>query len=483
MPPTTEAPPKETKDTTPPPKESKETPKAEKPVDKKPEAKPDEVPFIARMYATKKKAEDKPKEEKPKAEDDKPKEPDGKDKTPPEKPKPVVAKKPVAPTAPALDPQEFGTAAGKAFKEAIKPDAPAAPKTNHAETALSYSERRDLAIIKRLEKKDAYKGKGLAEKYLESFKKSDAYESEWLAKNPGREFDPEADEHEAFYKSVDVVNKIDEDDWEEAKDALVREEAKAEALKEVKGDLEPIAKRQKLIDEQPRINASRVEAASVFFGGMGEPFKEVLGKGGQINFDAIAKLVETEPLNAAVFEAAQRTEVFAEQLHRLVRGLPEMDAGPGVPHVSPDQVDRFILEQEQLFASLPAASFDEGGHIDPQGRRFATAEDYNAMTPERRKGYWRFSEDQLRRMYAAAQAEQAKERLEAKNAEFERIAKARGYGKSDAPKEETKPKEERIVPDSPPGAIAPRAAHLSPQSGGENGSAKNSIAGFYGKRT
>lgn len=490
MPPTTEAPPKETKPTTPPPaKETKETPKAEKPAEKKPDAKPegDETPFIARMYQTKKKVEEKPKEEKPKAEDEPPKkEDDGKDKTPkPEKTKPVAAKKPVAPPAPALDPEEFGTAAGKAFKRAIEPESPK-PKSEEPEAGLTYGERRDLAVIKRLEKSDAYKGKGLSQKFLESFKKSDEYESKWLADNPGKEFDPEADEHEAFFKSIDVVNKIDEDDWEEAKDALVRDEAKAEAKKELKGEIEPIAKRQKLIDEMPHINSSRVEAAVTFFTGMGEDFKEVLGKGGQINFEAIDKLNQAEPLNATVFEAAQRTEVFAEQLHRLVRGLPELEGAPGTPHVSPDQVDKFIAEQEQLFASLPAAPFEEGGHIDPQGRRFATAEDYNAMSPERRKGYWRFSENQLRRMYAAEQAEIAKTKLEAKNAEFERIAKARGYGKTEAEKKEEaapKPKEERLVPDAPPGAIAPRAAHLSPQNGGANGSEKSGIAGFYGKRT
>lgn len=450
----------------------------------------DEIPFIARLYG-------KPKETKETKEEKKePKEAKAGEKavatTPEPKKKPAKVKPtPATPAAvaPQIDEERLGASIGKSIAEA---QAKTPEKKSQGNTdGLSFDERENYIVLQHLEKEkrhgEAYKG--FAAKYLESLPRAEQYERDWLAKHTGEEFNPDADEHKAFFDSINVLDGVSEEHWKQAEKAIITDEVTKDVEKRFDDKLKPVAAQQKLTSELPKIIESRVATARAFFGSLGDDFKAVLDDRGNINSAEIERLNKENPVRGIALSLAGNVEAFADQMHRLVRDLPPMAQKDGEPYVSPEDISGFIEQQEVYLNSLPSTPLADGGHLDEQGRRFATAEEFNAMTPDKRKHYWRLDEDKIRRMYAAEQADKAMKAMQSEESRLEQFATARGYTKATAPAKTAEQPQATKEPDpqkptpSPAGTVEPRLAQPSSKTNGsENNTNSGWLSDLYGRK-
>ncbi len=140
-----------------------------------------------------------------------------------------------APAAPAVDAQaliaqtakQIGDEVGRAI-ESAKPEPPT-PAQEAPELELTLEDQRDAEIIAKMEELDPSL-KGRAEAFKTFARQRYDYESDWRAKHPGAQFNPDDAEHEEFYKSQP---EIDPDTFEAAKIELLVDRKVAQRIKPI----------------------------------------------------------------------------------------------------------------------------------------------------------------------------------------------------------------------------------------------------------
>lgn len=108
--------------------------------------------------------------------------------------------------------------------DAIKPPE-ASPSTA---PQLTPKDIRDRRILEVMAEQPAYKG--IVEQFDKFVPAETEYIKKWEAANPETEFDPEAEEHAAFYKKHQP--QFEDDDFDDARSELTKREAKAEWKRE-----------------------------------------------------------------------------------------------------------------------------------------------------------------------------------------------------------------------------------------------------------
>lgn len=345
-------------------------------------------------------------------------------------------------------------------------------------TELSFSERQNVSILKKLEEtRPEFKGR--ADKYITSLAAVEEYEEKWKTAHPDQDFDPADAEHKAFF-DANGLGDIDEDVWAEAEEEYRTDKVEARLTPKVEKKLEPVVANQNLQNELPAIRQSQVDVGGMVLKALGDDFAKVQDANGTPDPKEIDRLLAENPLRTFALAGVQRAVNFTEQLGRLVRKLPALPE-PVEPHlksthVTPDDVLKFADEQEALFETLPDVPLAEGGKLDKHGRTFMKAELFDKLKPEQQKRHWKFNELMLRKMYAAEQAALSTQEMAAQEKRVNQIATARGWTPKAAP---TPPKPP--ITKSPPGVVAPIVAQPGASNGGANGSSKDSyIAGRYG---
>lgn len=450
-----------------------------------------ESSFLARMTG-KKEAPKKP-EEPPKPDDKKPAADAG--ATPPapgakpqEPPKPVASKKrtpaaaPMPLPPPEVDVETIATTAATAAvaaikgaeKDAAKPGA-GAKKEDDLSDGLDDDEKETIQVLSRMESDfgDAYKG--LPKRYADSLKKAKKYQSDWEAAHPGQKFDAEDDEHNAFFEENEV-------DWKDMdfNRALARIENDRVAAKDkAKEDREKaeLTAKNRLHEERPVIEKRRRETAKTLFTALGDDYKAVINEDGSVNGAEVKRLIEEDPLREITFDAASRTEQFAEDLHLLYKGLVKYDE----KNANHEFIAKFVESQEQALRALPAEQ-----QLNERGQRFATAQEYAKMTPARQQYYWRFTDTDIAELYAEHEASHAKKAIEEEEKRVMKAAERRGLKKVEAlkspegqqPEGAGQPPQPVEKPVSPEGTIAPREAQPS---GGGAGGGKNATKDFLSR--
>ena len=122
-------------------------------------------------------------------------------KTPDAKPTPAKpAKKPK--TAREETDETIGKTAratAEAVARELRQPADADEPVEVPEGELSPEDQSDLNGFKKLEQLNPQR-KGIAERFVQFVEAREEYEANWLKENPGKEFDPDADEHNDFFK-------------------------------------------------------------------------------------------------------------------------------------------------------------------------------------------------------------------------------------------------------------------------------------------
>lgn len=389
--------------------------------------------------------------------------------------KPAAAPMPIPP--PDVDPEAIATAAATAAVAAIKKgETPATPKTPQDQyEGLDDDEKETIQVLERMEADFGDSYKNLPKRYAESLKKAKNYQKDWEAKNPGQKFNPEDDEHNEFFDANEV-------DWKDMdfNRALARiENDKVLSKEKAKDDREKseLAARNRILEEKPVVERRRRETAKTLFAALGDDYKAVINEDGSINSAEVKRLIDEDPLREITFDAASRTEQFAEDLHLLYSGLVKFNE----KNQNHAYIANFVEQQEKAMIELPAAQ-----QLNDIGQRFATSEQYQAMTPARRAYYWRFTDKDIAELYAEFEASEAKNRIAEEENRVLKAAERRGLKKVEAApggqgagvggEPPQAPPVEKPV--SPEGTVAPREAQ--PASGGAGGG-KNATKDFLSR--
>lgn len=255
------------------------------------------------------------------------------------------------------------------------------------------------SISRKLEKLDLLDGAEFktirkeAEDFYRLGGADDAYRSEWQKKHPGKKFVREAAEHDEFYAEHDPLERVGEDDWDEASDRLVTRRATEIARTTAS---ETLSKRDQ---ESKRGTAAQQATATI---------DRIFTKSVSSLSPELAELVkDPEKLNTLNVHnplAAHVSVVAANQYVPVINGIEEIfSAGEKFDAKNPNHraVDQVGVELEDLLSRSDPKLIRRGN------RDFATMAEVMSMPVAERGKFWTIGREELLRYVESRQIEVA----------------------------------------------------------------------------
>lgn len=401
--------------------------------------------------------------------------------TPPADPAAPPAPAPGAPAAPP-DPLELirqtAEATGKAIAEHFHPPAAAAaPAATPVVTTVDQSnwtdeDKHTYEQLKYLEKTDPdYAGK--AEAFVQFLPKLAAYQDDWLAKNPGQAFDPNADEHNDWYAANQTLDADEiENDVRVQKKLEKKLQPITAEMEQKRKQEEAKQKEQVLVDAKATIDGEVTDKVSKLITltdpTLAEKLKNDKGEV-SIGEESQKRVEEADPISARVLKRVAQTFVspLVEELARMA--VPGLDYGFS-PKTNPAhaRILQFQGEAEKRILAKPLSQ-----QVDRDGKQFVTIERWRALFDQASAGkspeetqrisdqmeakYWTIGIDEVQEEIVAFGAARAKEEI----AEWKGTA-AKQFGKPTPPKPPTPPSNNvQVVAPPTPNNGKPKPPSLS----------------------
>lgn len=308
-------------------------------------------------------------------------------------PAPAPAKKEVKVSkrspAPPIDPTKIATDAATQAAAAVVKEMKAAPASPAPEPPLevpvSEEDKPVIEVLEFMAKKD--KGnEPVLRKYNEFLKKERDYRSKWESENAGKSFDPDSDDHSAFYEANAVP--LNEGTFRRAEQQMIAERATEEATKKVReeynGKLSALERERILERIQPEVNHRGALINKEIATALGEGVLKSLETA-----EGFSKLREDDPVAAEAFEKAHKE--IAPVVEAVItvynsRGLVPID----VKNPAHLRIGEIVGNLEEAIAKQPIED-----QMDEKGRRFASTADYVKMTPEQQSKHWIVGRDEI----------------------------------------------------------------------------------------
>ena len=274
----------------------------------------------------------------------------------------------------------------RATTEAMKeflPKPQAAPMTPEI-AALNPEDQADLEAIQYLESNKRVPA-GMKQTMLKYYQDCAAYRAKWQAENPGKEFDPEEDDHKAYLLSIqpDIdLEMVDEAREEVRIEKLV--EKRVKPMEEARAAERTAAQITETLEKaKPVIHNDFRKSLVKFIDQVSPAALEILkDKDGKLDLspEAIARLEKEDPVAKEVLDA-----VAGQELHPVVVELGKWDAlGQHWNWDTRNPIHGRILDEigelEQIFSKAPASVRVQNG------KEFITAAGFSAKANEIRTG-------------------------------------------------------------------------------------------------
>ncbi len=344
---------------------------------------------------------------------------------------------------------------GRVVSDAVKSRASEAAPQKEEGFKLPAAAMRRKAQLETLEKlyPDQYAGK--AKQWEDFAKRQSQYEEDWLEKNPGKQFNPDDEEHNDFFES-DPFSSIDP---EHVVEAEVEQKMSKERVKieqrirdlEIRSTVAPAAQKEGFR-----------RASNVIEDIGGKEMAGILNEDGTVNREAYDKAYEADPLRAPVVAStAEAVARLTSETARIFRGAVKMDTERNDLHL---KIAEIALQKEARMAALDSSKWK-----DPSGRRhedWLPAEKFNELSPSERKRHWTFNEQEMVGLIELELSERAKDYLAEEEKRIENVATKRGFKKADDQKgsqiqsddDKLKAEEKALKPSSPSAANEPKLA-------------------------
>lgn len=344
---------------------------------------------------------------------------DKKAETKAEDKKTIVTKKKAEPTAAdhmRVAAQAAAEAATAAVTAAMPRQTTAATKTTVPEDELPDDYRYEFEVAKHLAATNP-KYKDAPQKILNEYARRSEYARNWEARNEGKIFDPEDEEHNALEEALE--RPWSEHEFQraaiqmEAKALSAQEraesEAKLKAIEEREAQRELSGVAQQTINSVAMLLAENVDKAA----------HEIITK----EPNGFAKLQENDPITA---------EALVDELNRLAPRIetaiivddPQQRVSFDAKK-NPDQKEwlKFLFEKEAAYE----------GTVDDAGRLFCSRTDWVKLSPAQQARRWYLTPNHLISEMVADAVQNVKTRVEKERERGKKVAAALGY----VPKAET----------------------------------------------
>lgn len=269
--------------------------------------------------------------------------------------------------------QRAAELAAKKIAEQMAPK----PQVDDFESKLPRAYQRDLAVAKFMAENDP-RHKNLATQFIDFYKAEPAYIAEWERNNPGKRFNPDDEEHEAFYERHEP--KVDPDEFADAKDQMIRksvteeitqkvtQEVTERVSKEFKPKVEEVEFKENLRTKAPEIS-KRADTGMISMLGQIEDatVKESLVVDGQVvvNEETDKRLTEANPDKREIIdEEASLLRGLLHELHSMDELGDRYKADPRAVRLIGDVA--FRVEKEMA------------GKTASDGRKIITQDEWDA---------------------------------------------------------------------------------------------------------
>lgn len=238
---------------------------------------------------------------------------------PPASPAPATAAPPAVqpPVQPAAQPVNVSAIAKAAATEAVLAMETVAPAG--APTVVAASEKiemtdddaRDYEVVQFLERTQPEKYSGKSKAFVEFVKANYAYQDEWSAKNPGREFDPTDEEHNTWYDKH--PSPLTDKEIDAGRESMIEERV---FNNRVKPELDKLREKERQAESERKIQLAMPTIAVAVHG-------KILSLAKSVSPDIAAVLVDAggKPnfSKEALDKAADVDAIAFEELSRAVK--------------------------------------------------------------------------------------------------------------------------------------------------------------------
>lgn len=322
---------------------------------------------------------------------------------PADPPKTIVGKKKAAaPAAPNITEITAAatTAAVRALQGPPKTDAPAVKP----EDALKPEDRHDYEVARVMAETNP-KYKDAPRVVLEHVRKSEAYASKWEADNKGKVFDPDDDEHNEFFDSLE--KPWSDYEFRAAETEMVAERIAEKTTRKSETKIKALEQDNARLELTPIIHNNFVAAA----GYMAEQLqvKDKLAKG-------FAAFQEEDPITADAIANA------LGPIQPLIEAIVQIDEPRG----------RFPVDEKkpahQAWLQLLADKEAQNAGVESEdGKMFATRSAFWNMNDAQRARHWYLTADHLLSAVVNDAVAAATERVKTEKEKQTRIARSLGY--------------------------------------------------------
>lgn len=184
----------------------------------------------------------------------------------------------------------------------------------------NHPDARVLQVVSEMQQANPGKYDGLNERITEFRTTESAYRRQWLKDNPGRKFDSKAEEHNDFYSESQPT--FDQRDFERAEREMEKrvwkEEARAEARKEVEPELRQIRLQQQIAETKPLVQKAATEAMVQVLSAVPE-FATAMDNGKNQFVLSEERQQRMQTANPVLYELAQ------EETHKVMTVVAELE--------------------------------------------------------------------------------------------------------------------------------------------------------------
>ncbi len=379
---------------------------------------------------------------------------------PPEK-KP---KRQAQPTQPVIDTNRIAEAAASAAATAavtaVQGSAPRAASPESAIVAQMTDEEKYEYELAQFMATSYPHLKGADSKFLDNFRRTEVYKRNWESANPGKQFDPEDEDHDAHFATVQKPWK----DYE-YHEAIADRKAVA---REKKQD-EHTSKELKRLEQQ---NA-RLELAPVIDDTLTNAFGAVLKGYDEETFKGAAQPGFWDNLAKKNPTAARHLAGSVQEMKPLVEAIIQIDD----PRAR-TPIDLSIPAHKRWADHLISTEAKYAGTVDDSGRTFATRADFVRMPPAQQARHYYLTTENLLQELVDTTVDSVKTRIDSDVQRIRAEAEAMGWappatdgGASHAPNGlpiaapiNTAPSTEKPI--SPPSGSSTKNDVKDPQGGG-----------------
>lgn len=293
--------------------------------------------------------------------------------------KSIVTKKKQAPVVDTtkMVSEAAASAATAAVKALQQPEKKEAAPVAGPEDTLKGQDRRDYLNAKLLSDTNP-KFKGAEGVILDQIKRAEKYANRWESANPGKEFDPDEDEHKEFFDALDAEKTWSDQDIEEAKGIQIEKKIEEKLSRANQEKFKKLEEDSARIELTPTVDGAFSAAAGTLLKAIGGEVQEIVNKEG------FGKLEEKDPITAAVL-----AETLGP-LKPIIETIYQLD----------DPKGRFAIDPKNPLHQQWHEILTEGearceGVVDDSGKKFATRIEYQRMNPTQRAKHWFLTPEHL----------------------------------------------------------------------------------------